>query len=77
MMNNYYQRNKYVSFLETVEEGENIWVANLCFNGLFKLKKNGNDAEYVCSFEMDNMTTSIQRKLSIFIYRKQAMPVDI
>ncbi len=57
-MNNYYQRNKYVSFLETVEEGENIWVANLCFNGLFKLKKNGNDAEYVCSFEMDNMTTS-------------------
>lgn len=52
-MNRYYQKNKYISFLDMIENDENIWVANNCFNGIFRMRKDGTMIEHIASFDKD------------------------
>ena len=54
-MGKYYQKNRYVSFWDTVEDEDGLWVADICMNGLFKIKKDGSDVEYVAPFEMERI----------------------
>ncbi|MCM1425826.1 MAG: hypothetical protein NC118_04410 [Eubacterium sp.] len=74
MVKKYYQKNKYVSFFNIVEDNGTLWVANSCFNGLFKMKEDGTGIEYVVPLEDSTVEMpGMSLYFEVVVYKRQIL----